>query len=200
MKLRALLAIAAVGLLIALASPLWIPLLGLALVDSDPLAPADAVLVVDGAGIEAMDVAEGWRRDGYVKTVILVETPLETHALVTYWTDLVKAGLARPSPTPPEFLHIVRAERATPGIQAQAALPDLEAVGAKSVIVMGGGLGSRLTRREIGSVFAPRGLALRLVQPAPPVRDPAAWYANADDRRRVLGLWLQLLVPFLASG
>ena len=200
MKLRALLVIVGLGLLVALTSQFWIPFLGLALVDTDPLAPADAVLVVDGSGVRSMDVAEEWRQQGIVQTVVIVEAPLETHALVTYWTDLVRAGLARPSPTPPEFLRVVRSDQSGPAAQARAALPALQQVNARSVIAMGGGLGSRLTRREIGGVLQPQGISLRVVAPGPPPHDPARWYAYADDRRRVLGLWLQLLIPFLGSS
>ena len=34
-------------------------------------------------------------------------TSLKTHALVVYWSDLVRWGLASPAPTPPDRLQVV---------------------------------------------------------------------------------------------
>ena len=72
---------------------------------------------------------------------------------------------------------------------------------ARSVLVVGGGgIGSRLVERELGSVLGPAGISARFVRyGAPTMRDPAHWYQNAEDRRAVLDTWLQTLVPFLSG-
>ncbi len=198
MRWLAILLVLAVAL--AVTSGLWLPLPGTLLADVDPPAPADAALVLDGTGSGAMDGAERWRRDGLVQRVVVVEAPVRTHALVTYWTDLVARGLARPSPTPPEWLSVVRADRIAARNQGAAALPTLQALGVRSVLVPGGGLGSRLTRRELNEVLGPAGVTVHLVRATAPDRDPARWYANAFDRRAVLGNWLGLLVPVFVEG
>jgi hypothetical protein len=96
----------------------------------------------------------------------------------------------------------VRAPSTQGGQQAQAALPALQADGAHSVVVVGGGgIGSRVVERQLSDVLQPAGISLRMVPYADGTtgRDPAHWYQNAEDRRAVLDSWLQLLVPYLSG-
>ncbi len=197
--MRLLVVLLAASALLVAASGFWLPLPGTLLVDTDPLAPAAVALVLDGVSQDALDRAEGWRRDGLVGRVVVVEAPIKTHALVTYWTELVARGLARPSLTPPELLAVVRARSLAPAEQARAALPTLQAARAQSVLVPGGVLSGRLDRRELARVLGPAGITVRLVREEAPDRDPGRWYLDAADRRRVLGVWLQLLVPALSG-
>jgi hypothetical protein len=189
---------------IAAASFWWLPELGAALAVSDPPTTADAAIVLEGTGVDAMTVAESWRQQGLVHDVVIVEAPVRTHALVAYWSDLVRLGLAPASPTPADHLRIVRAPSTQAGQQAEAALPALQADAAQLVLVAGGGgIGSRVVERELSDVWEPNGIDLRMVAyaqgQAPNGRDPAHWYANAEDRRAVLDSWLQLLVPYLSG-
>jgi hypothetical protein len=135
--------------------------------------------------------------------VVIVEAPVKTHALVAYWTDFVRWGLAEPAPTPEDHLRVVRAPSTQAGQQAAAALPALQAFGARSAnVVGGGGIGSRLVARQLAEVFQPAGVSFKMVAYAgggTPARDPARWYQNGDDRRAVLDSWLQLLVPYLSG-
>lgn len=187
-----------VGLLV----PLWLPVLGVASTVSDPMAPADVALVLEGTGAGALAAAEGWRQQGLVHDVVIVEAPVKTHALVAYWTDFVRWGLAEPAPTPADHLRVVRAPSTQAGQQAQAALPALEAFSARSVdVVGGGGIGSRVVAGQLAEVFQPAGVSFRMVAYGAlvPDRDPARWYQNGDDRRAVLDSWLQALVPYLGG-
>ena len=198
MKVRRGLALLA--LLGALLVPVWLPALGSWLTSEDPLQPADVALVMEGTGSDAMAAAEAWRQAGLVREVVIVEAPIKTHALVAYWTDFVRWGIARPAPTPAEHLRVVRAPSTLSAEQARAALPALEKLGAHSLLVPGGGgIGTRLVARDLASVLGPNGIGVRLVRVAAPLRDPSAWYTNADDRRAVLDSWLQLLLPFLSA-
>lgn len=199
-RLRLLTTLVLAGL-VAVASPLWLPWLGTALAVEDSLAPADVALVLEGTSALAPDAAEEWRQQGRVRDVVIVEAPIRTHALVTYWSDLVHAGLAAPSPTPAAHLRVVRAISTNPLEQARAALPALQADQARTVLVLGGGgIGSRNVERDLKSVFESVGIGLRMVRYGPPSeRDPARWFQYADDRRAVLDSWLQLLVPFLSE-
>jgi hypothetical protein len=196
-------AIGAMGLavaLVVLVTPLWLPLLGSGLAVDDSLQPADAALVLEGTGKDAIQVVEVWRQQGTVRNVVIVEAPVKTHALVAYWSDLVGWGLAPAATTPAEHLRIARSPSTQAGQQAQAALGVLQEFGARSLDVAGGGgIGSRLVERELQSVFGPAGITLRLVRYGEAGRDPARWWQNADDRRAVLDSWLQLLVPFLSG-
>jgi hypothetical protein len=185
---------------IGLATPFWLPLFGTTLAVDDPLQPADVALVMEGTGTDATDAAEAWRQQGIVHDVIIVEAPVKTHALVAYWTDFVRWGLAAPAVTPPEHLRIVRAPSTQAAQQARAALSALQADGAQLILVpFGGGIGSRLVKRELASVLGPLGIGVRLVGHADAGHQPGRWYQNANDRRAVLDSWLQLLVPFLSG-
>jgi hypothetical protein len=188
--------------ILALSGPLWLPVLGTTLAVAEPLAPADVALVLEGTGSGAVPAAEAWRQQGVVRDVVIVEAPVKTHALVAYWSDFVRWGLAEPSSTPAEHLRVVRAPSTQAGQQALAALPALEADSARSVVVVGGGgIGSRVVERQLAEVLEPAGVRLRMVAygDATPGRDPAHWYQNAEDRRAVLDSWLQLLVPYLSG-
>ena len=187
------------------ASRLWLPLLGTLMVVDEPPAPAAAALILDGSSSAALDGAEAWRQAGLVQDVVVVEGPIKSHALLAYWSDFVAWGLARPAPTPAEHLYVVRTQGLNPASQARAALPALQSLHAASVLTPGGWMGSRLARRQLESVLSPAGIALHLSRlpstgpPGPPARDPARWYQNPEDRRAVLDLWIQWLVPFIGS-
>jgi hypothetical protein len=175
----------------------------LMVVDDEPPQPAAAALLLDGSSSSALDGAEAWRQAGLVQEVVVVEGPIKSHALVAYWSDFVSWGLARPSPTPSEHLHVVRTDGLNPASQARAALPALSALGARSVLTPGGWLGSRLARRQLDSVFGPAGIEVRLSRlpvSGPPGRDPASWYQDPQDRRAVLDLWIQWFVPFIGEA
>jgi hypothetical protein len=185
---------------VVLATPLWLPSFGLGLTVSDALQPADTALVLEGTGKEALDAVELWRQQGLVRDVVIVEAPVSTHALVAYWTDFVRWGLAPAAPTPAEHLRVVRARSTQAAQQAAAALPALTEFGGRSVLIAGGGgIGSRLVAREVDSVLGPVGITQRMVPYGESGRDPGRWWQNADDRRAVLDSWLQLLVPFLSG-
>lgn len=168
-------------------------------VDEASPAPASAALILDGSESAALDAAEAWRQAGLVQDVVIVEGPIKTHALVAYWSDFVRWGLARPAPTPPDHLRVVRTDGLNPATQARAALPALLDLHASSVLTPGGWLGSRLARRQLARVLGPAGISVHLASMGPPGRDPARWYANAEDRRAVLDLWIQWLVPFVGG-
>ncbi len=185
---------------IIIATPLWLPILGTGLTVDDPLRGADAALVLEGTGKAALDAAERWRQQGVVRDVVIVEAPVKTHALVAYWSDFVRWGLAPPPPTPADHLRVVRTGSTQAAEQARAALPVLSELGARSALVPGGGgIGSRLVERQMRSVLDPAGVQIALVHDAEGGRDPARWFQNAEDRRAVLDSWLQLLVPFLSG-
>jgi hypothetical protein len=190
-------AVVALGSII-IAAPLWLPILGTGLAVADPLQAADVALVLEGTGKDALDAAEDWRQQGLVGDVVVIEAPVKTHALVAYWSDFVRWGLARPAPTPADHLRVARAPSTQAAEQARAALAVLQ--NAQVVIVPGGGgIGSRVVERGLVSVLAPRGISVSLVRYGQSPRDPARWYQNAEDRRAVLDSWLQLLVPYLSD-
>ena len=196
---RALLALVLGTALLAVLAPAWLPVVGTALVVEDAVAPADAALVLDGGGRDMLDAVEGWRRAGLVREVVVVEAPVKTHALVAYWTDFVGWGLAPPPPIPADHLHVVRSPSGLAGEQARAALPTLIELGAQSVLVPGGWLGSRLGQREVTSVLRPAAISVRMLRPGPPPRPPERWYQDAEDRRAVLDALFQLAFPFVSG-
>jgi hypothetical protein len=197
---KSVLAALGVILVVVLAAPVWLPVLGTALAVDDPLQPADVALVLEGTGKAAMEASEAWRRQGIVRDVVIVEAPVKTHALVAYWSDFVRWGMVAPPATPPEHLRVVRAPSTQGGQQALAALPVVQALRGRSVLVPGGGgIGSRLVERELDAVLRPAGIDVRLVRYGDAARDPADWFKVAEDRRAVLDSWLQMLVPYLSG-
>src|SRR5437764_13174479 len=120
--------------LVVLATPLWLPLMGTALAVDDAVETADVALVLEGTGKGATDAAESWRLRGTVRDVVIVEAPVKTHALVAYWSDFVRWGLAAPAPTPPDHLQVVRAASTQAAEQARAALPALQSDGGHLVL------------------------------------------------------------------
>jgi hypothetical protein len=185
---------------VVLAAPVWLPLFGTALAVQEALEPGDVALVLEGTGKDAIDAAEAWRQQGIVHDVVVVEAPVKTHALVAYWSDFVRWGLAAQPATPAEHLRVVRAPSTQAAQQAEAALPALEDLHSHAVLVVGGGsIGSRLVERELVGVLGPVGMSVRMVRSGGVGREPDRWYQNAEDRRAVLDRWLQLLVPFLAG-
>jgi hypothetical protein len=200
MRLRAGIGLVLIIALGVVAAPMWLPSLGTGLTEDDPLSPADAALVLEGTGATATSVAEAWRQQGLVHTVVVVEAPVKTHALVAYWSDFVRWGLAPPSPTPAENLRVVRAPSTQAGEQAMSALSTLQADQVRSVLVLGGGgIGSRVVERQVADVLKPAGITSTIVGYGSGGRDPAHWYQNAEDRRAVLDGWLQALVPYLSG-
>jgi hypothetical protein len=198
--MRAIRVLGLAVLLFAIATPVWLPSLGTALTVDEPLVAADVALVLEGTGADAPDVAERWRQQGLVRDVVIVEAPVKTHALVAYWSDFVRWGLAAPAPTPPDHLQVVRAASTAASEQARAALSALRDDSARAVVVLGGGgIGSRAVNQQVNGVFAPAGIRVSMVRYGDLGRDPSRWYQNAEDRRAVLDSWLQLLVPFLAG-
>jgi hypothetical protein len=199
-RVRGLAVLACALVVVVLAAPTWLPLFGTTLAVEDSVQPGDAALVLEGTGKDAVNAAEGWRRQGIVHDVVIVEAPVKTHALVAYWSDFVRWGLAEPAATPPEYLRVVRAPSTQAAEQARAALPALEELNSRSVLVLGGGgIGSRLVEQQLQSVLRPGGFELRMVAYGESGRDPGKWYLNAEDRRAVLDSWLQLVVPFLSG-
>jgi hypothetical protein len=195
-----LVALAFVLGLVVMAMPLWLPQFGTTLAVQDAVQPGDAALVLEGTGTQAMDGAEAWRQQAIVRDVVVVEAPIKTHALVAYWSDFVRWGLAEQAATPVDHLRVVRAPTTQARQQAEAALPALEDLHSQVVLVLGGGaIGSRLVERELNSVLGPAGIRVRMVRSGEADRDPGHWYENAEDRRAVLDSWLQLVVPFLSG-
>jgi hypothetical protein len=164
-----------IAVALGLAATVWLPWFGSALAVDDPLQAADVALVLEGTGATAIDTAEAWRQQDLVRDVVIVEAPVRTHALIAYWSDFVRWGLAAPAPTPVDHLRIVRAPSTEAAEQSRAALPALQSVGAHRVLVVGGGgIGSRVVARELNSVLEPVGISLRMVRyGTESTRDPA---------------------------
>ena len=179
---------------------LWLPLFGTLLMAGGSPVKSDAILLLDGSGVDAMNGVEAWRQAGYARDVVIVEGPVRTHELVTYWSDLVREGVARPSPTPSQYLHLVRSESMQAGDQTEAALPTLEQMGVHSVLIPGVGLDSRLNGREVARVLGPANITSQVATLSAPAHDPARWYTNAEMRRSVMEYWLQLVFPSLGRA
>lgn len=82
---------------VALAAPLWAPGVGLSLVARDPLAPADAIVVLAGNAPERLAEGEKLFDAGYAPLLIVSDEPVITFGMETTWYALFLDGIAVPS-------------------------------------------------------------------------------------------------------
>ena len=139
MRLRLGLAIVLIFAVCALAAPVWLPSLGTALTEDDPLLPADAALVLEGTGgpghFRRRSVAAARPRPHRGHRRGAGQDPRAGRLL----ERLCPLGPGRAAP----HTHRISARRARSidqaGEQAQAALPALQADQAHTVVVLAAG-------------------------------------------------------------
>lgn len=169
--------------LLALATPLWLPAIGLALVVSDPLAPADAVAPLAG-GTDRARYAIALQRSGaapwLVASDIRLLGPLGRLGSEQTRTIAAAAGLL-----PWHIYETDRVVRST--YQELLAIRALaERQGWRSLIIVTSPEHTRRTRIMANEAFRASGISVRVRPVEGHGYDPARWWR--DERERTLTL------------
>ncbi len=75
---------------------MWLPFAGTLLIDVEPPAVADAIIVLAGNAPDRLPWAETLRNEGYANLVVVSDEPVHTHGLETTWSALHSACVSAP--------------------------------------------------------------------------------------------------------
>ena len=176
----------------------WLPFAGVLLVDAEPPAPADAVIVLAGNAPDRLPWAESLRAAGYAKLVVVSDEPLHTHGLETTWLALHRAGVSAPD-LPDSALVVL--DDPPPESTIDEARRDAELLqsrGVHSALLVTDAFHSRRAWLLFRAAFAHRGLTVKSV-PAYDSLDLAHWWSHPLTARRVTEEWAKLLY-YLPQG
>ncbi len=79
------------GLVLARAT--WLPLIGGFLIVSDPLVPADAILVLGGGRRSRAEEGARLYHDGYASLVVVADSPIDVPGIRSSYVDLMKSEM-----------------------------------------------------------------------------------------------------------
>lgn len=175
--------------------PLWRPLVGLILVVSDPLVPADAIVPLTGGFERARYAAELWQQ-GYARWFVAPDTkfvgPYGRLGSEMYRELALEGGVIA--------WHIYETRQSVSSTYTELeVVRDLaQREGWRSLIVVTTPQHTRRTRMIAQQVFARSGITVS-VQPVPVDRaNPARWWENEHERRMTLMEYAKI-AAFLAG-
>jgi uncharacterized SAM-binding protein YcdF (DUF218 family) len=189
------LVLAVVGVLTA---PRWLPAIGEFLVVSEPLAPADAIIVLAGNAPARLPHAEDLYHQGLAPLLIVSDEEVHTQTLDTTWSQLYADGVVA-SDLPASALTIVTdppPESTLDEAERDAAL--LQARGLHSAILVTDPFHSRRARLLFGAEFARHGLSVRS-SPNADQLDLPHWWMDRATRRMVVEEYVKL-GAYLVTG
>jgi uncharacterized SAM-binding protein YcdF (DUF218 family) len=187
--------VAVVGLLTA---PHWLPAIGEFLIVSEPLAPADAVIVLGGNAPARLPPAEDLYRQGLAPLLVVSDERVRSQTLDTTWSQLYAAGVVAPE-LPPSALMILTdppPESTLDEAERDAAL--LQAHGLRSAILVTDPFHSRRAGLLFGAEFRRHGLSVRS-SPNADQLDLPHWWQQPTTRRMVIEEYVKLMA-YLVSG
>jgi uncharacterized SAM-binding protein YcdF (DUF218 family) len=176
----------------------WLPFAGVLLVDAEPPAPADAIIVLAGNAPDRLPQAESLRNAGYANLVVVSDEPVHTHGLETTWLALHQAGVSAPE-LPDSALLVLDdppPESTIDEARRDAAL--LQSRGLHSALLVTDAFHSRRAWLLFRAAFADRGMTVTSV-PARDSLDLAHWWSHPMTARRVTEEWAKLLY-YLPQG
>jgi uncharacterized SAM-binding protein YcdF (DUF218 family) len=186
-------ALTALGVLLLLSSPLWLPLPGTFLVASEPPMQADAVVVLAGNSPDRLPHAEELWRAGYAPLLIVSDEHVHTYGLDTTWWDLYQRHLSAPD-LPAEVVLVMDNPPPESTIdEARRAAAVLAARGLRRALLVTDAFHSRRASLLFAAQFRHRGMEVR----STPVLDPedadlGHWWAHPLETRRVSEEWTKL--------
>jgi uncharacterized SAM-binding protein YcdF (DUF218 family) len=155
------------------------------LVDAEPPAPADAIVVLAGNAPDRLPWAETLRAQGFADLLVVSNEPVHTHGLETSWLDLHRAGVAAPEIPDSALLVIDNPPPESTLDEARRAGDLLQERGLHSALLVTDAFHSRRAKLLFRAAFARRGLTLRSV-PAADSLDLAHWWTHPLAARRVV--------------
>ena len=181
---------------IGAAHPIWLGALGRLLIVSDPLAKADAILVLSGdfpASQRMLHAAELWRA-GYAPRVVL-------SAQMADWQtkeDHLTWRFARKKRLLPEDALVVVPHQADSTLEeAEALIPFVREKGYRSIILVTSNFHTRRSRMIFQRRWSRGGIRV-IVSAAPSWGfDPDRWWTRRADSRTFLLEWTKTLWYFV---
>ncbi len=176
----------------------YLPFAGVALIDSEPPAVADAIVVLAGNAPDRLPWAETLYRQGYAPLLVVSDEPVHTHGLETSWSALHAAGVAAPDLNDSALVILTNPAPESTIDEARRDAALLQARGAHSALLVTDAFHSRRAWLLFRAAFAHRGLTVRSV-PVPDSLDLAQWWAHPVTARRVIEEYAKL-VYYLPQG
>jgi uncharacterized SAM-binding protein YcdF (DUF218 family) len=177
---------------VLIAVVVWLLFAGVLLIDAEPPAPADAIIVLAGNAPDRLPWAEELRNQGYANLIVVSDEPVHTHGLETTWRALHAAGVS--APELPDFALVVLSDPPPESTidEARRDAELLQARGLHSALLVTDAFHSRRAWLLFRAAFAHRGLTVRSV-PASDELDLAHWWAHPLTARRVTEEWAKLV-------
>lgn len=162
------------------------------LVARDPLAPADAIVVLAGNAPTRLEHAIELYEQGLAPLIVVSDERVRTHGTDTTWYALYRAGLS--APQLPETALVVLTDPPPESTldEARRVSRLLSARGARSAILVTDPFHSRRASWLFGAQFRRLGLSLRS-SPSEGAVDLSAWLQEPRAGRTVLQEYAKLL-------
>jgi uncharacterized SAM-binding protein YcdF (DUF218 family) len=183
---------------VLLALAIWLRFAGVLLIDAEPPAPADAIIVLAGNAIDRLPQAEALREAGYANLLVVSDEPVHTHGLETTWLALHRAGVSAPEVPDSALLVLDDPPPESTIDEARRDAELLQSRGLHSALLVTDAFHSRRAWLLFRAAFAHRGLTVRSV-PASDSLDLAHWWSHPLTARRVIEEWAKFLY-YLPQG
>jgi len=162
------------------------------LIDAEPPAPADAIIVLAGNAPDRLHYGEALREQGYATLLVVSNEPVHTHGMQTTWYALHEAGVSAQD-LPDSALLVL--DNPPPESTIDEARRDAELLqqhGLHTALLVTDAFHSRRAFLLFRAAFAHKGLTVRSV-PVPDSLDLAHWWQHPVTARRVLEEWAKML-------
>jgi uncharacterized SAM-binding protein YcdF (DUF218 family) len=187
------------GFLVVAALLIWFGLnAGSLLIEREPPAAADAIVVLAGNSPERLSHALRLREQGYSGLIIVSNERVHTHGVDTTWHDLYLAGLSA-SDLPPSSVLLIDPPPENTVHEAQRAAEILSSRGLTSALLVTDPFHSRRSALLFRPIFASHGLSVRSTPVQPDSLNLAQWWATPLAARRTAEEWTKL-AAYLLQG
>lgn len=179
-------------LVLALATthPLWLDLADDALVASDPLSPADAIIVLAGHSPARAQQAQELHAQGYAPRLLISDERVETHGLVITWSELRRRGIAQLE-VPDAAIAVLPMADST-YTEALISAQAMQTAGLRSAIVVTDAFHSRRALLTFRRVFDAHGLRVAVSPVYPPEEVAEQWWRDEDRALTILVEYLKM--------
>ncbi|GAC1314769.1 MAG: hypothetical protein NVSMB2_04760 [Chloroflexota bacterium] len=194
---RRIVALTCLALLVA-GVALWARAAGTFLIDADPPAQADAIVVLAGNSARRLPHGQTLLSAGYAPLIVVSNEHVFTHGVRTTWLDLHTAGIAAPDLPDDRLLVLDNPPPESTVDEAHRVAALLAERGAHSALLVTDAFHSRRAYLLFRAAFAHRGLSVRSV-PADDALDLEHWWTHPRSARTVAEEWTKLGV-YLVRG
>jgi len=190
--------LAALAVLVASATPVWLPAIGDFLVVADPVDRADAIIVLAGNAPDRLRHGEELFAAGDAPLIIVSDEAVRTHGLDTTWLTLFQAGLAAPE-LPASAVTVLDPPPDSTIDEATRAAALLQSRGLHSAILVTDPFHTRRASLLFAAQFRHRGLVVHTSPVPHDAVDLPRWWTSSTSARVVLEEYTKLLA-YLAQG